>query len=260
MKLGQILIDHAFVEEATLYDALARTCGLERFNLRTAILEKSALALLPAEQAFQQGIAPFKVDVGQRTLHVAVTDPTNPEAVDALSFRTGLKVKVFVASETEIQRVLRHHFYGDPLDRDPRNVQRPGAPMVGHVDIDESQIIHGMAEERDQLLGAAGQRSRPAPVQSRPDPRIAGASLRPGPPPAGPPGPPGPPAENGRAAVAALLAGMSEQDRAALARLKPIFDAQEEAARALRVIFELCIARGIIRREEYLDRLQRTPD
>ena len=33
-----------------------------------------------------------------------------------------------------------------------------------------------------------------------------------------------------------------------------------DAARALRAIFELCVAKGIIRREEYLERLKRTPD
>src|SRR5687768_7591 len=142
VRLGSILVDHGLVEEATLYDALAKMTGLERFNLRTAILEKSSLNLVTSEWAFEHGIAPFKVDVQQRTLHVALTDPTNLKPVDELAFRLGLKIKMLVASETELQRVLRHHFYGDPLDRDPRNVNRPGAPRRNTADIDDSQIIH----------------------------------------------------------------------------------------------------------------------
>jgi hypothetical protein len=50
------------------------------------------------------------------------------------------------------------------------------------------------------------------------------------------------------------------EDLNALAQLKPIFDSQGEAARALRAIFELCIARGIISREEYMERLKYAPE
>ena len=53
---------------------------------------------------------------------------------------------------------------------------------------------------------------------------------------------------------------ITDEDRGALARLKPIFDTQEEAARALRAIFELCVARGVIRREEYLERLKKSEE
>ena len=45
-----------------------------------------------------------------------------------------------------------------------------------------------------------------------------------------------------------------------LAQLQPIFEAQQDSARALQVIFELCVARGIITKAEYVDRLRRTPD
>lgn len=45
-----------------------------------------------------------------------------------------------------------------------------------------------------------------------------------------------------------------------LTQLQPIFEAQQESARALQVIFELCVARGIITKAEYLDRLRRAPD
>src|SRR5688572_17092503 len=101
VRLGQILVDHGMVEEATLYDALAKITGLERFNLRTAILEKSALKLVTADWALEQGIVPYKVDVQHRTLHAAITDPTNLKPIDELTFKLGLKIKLFIASETE---------------------------------------------------------------------------------------------------------------------------------------------------------------
>lgn len=235
VRLGQILVDHGMVEEATLFDALANTASLERFNLRTVILERSALNLVTAESAVTQGIAPFKVDVQQRTLHVAITDPTNLKAVDELAFRMGLKIRMFVASETEIQRVVRHHFHGEPLDRDPRNVNRPGGPQRAN-DIDESQILHGMDVLRDEVL-----KQQPTPVpRAQTPPPMAMAMAMPAPMPPRP------------AAI--------DLERGVLSQLKPVFDAQEEAARVLRVIFELCVQRGIIGREEYMERLKRAPD
>jgi hypothetical protein len=271
VRLGQILVDHGYVDEATLYDALAKNTNVERFHLRTAILERSALNLVTAEWALEQGLVPFKLDVQQRTLYVALTDPTNLKPVDELSFRLGLKVRVSVASETELERVIRHHFYGEALDRDPRSARRPGQKQ-STGEIDDSLIMHGMDVIRDEVLkqsttwndgtsvppvssampeampiAQALQSVAPRPISS---PRVAVQR------PEGPPPPTIPPPID----IPHTSNGLSEQDRELLAHLKPIFDAQEEAARALRIIFEICVARGIIGREEYLERLKRTPD
>lgn len=217
VRLGQILVDHGMVDEATLYDALAKMTNLERFQLRTAILEKSAINLATPEFALEHGLVPFRVDSVHKTLHIAMADPTNLKPIDELSFRLGLKVKVFIASETEIQRIVRHHFYGDSLDRDPHNVNRPGGPRRSTGDIDPSSILRGMDKLRDEILS----QGRPSWEDS---------------------------------------SQITEEDRGALAQLKPIFDTQEEAARALRAIFELCVARGLIRREEYLERLKKSEE
>jgi hypothetical protein len=223
VRLGQILVDHGMVEEATLYDALAKITGLERFNLRTAVLEKSALNLVTSEWSEEHGMMPYRVDVQHRTLHVAITDPTNLKPIDDLAFKLGLKIKMFVASETEIERIVRHHFFGHPLDRDPRNVGRPGAPMRESVgEIDESQIVHGMEGLRDEVLNQSGDIKKLPEWEDH--------------------------------------SGLTDTDRAILAKLKPIYETHEDATRMLRAIFELCIQKGIIQREEYLDRLKKAPD
>lgn len=69
--------------------------------------------------------------------------------------------------------------------------------------------------------------------------------------------------------VSAVLASESELARliehqygappgeaAVLGHLRQVFEGQQEGARALHAIFELCVARGIITREEYLERLR----
>lgn len=221
VRLGQILVDHGMVEEATLYDALSKMTGLERFNLRTAILERTALGFVTAEWAAEHGVVPFKVDSAQRVLQAAVLDPTNLKPIDELAFRSGMRVKMLVASETELQRIVRHHFHGEPLDRDARNVRRPDGRRKTS-DIEPESIILGMDVLRDEIQKQHFE----------------------GEPPSAP----------------AATAIVDDPDRSALLVLKPIFDAQEEAARTLRAIFELCVSRGVIGREEYFERLSRAQD
>ncbi|MCA9556440.1 MAG: hypothetical protein KC933_40830, partial [Myxococcales bacterium] len=51
-----------------------------------------------------------------------------------------------------------------------------------------------------------------------------------------------------------------DEEQEALRRLWPVFEANQDVARALKAVFELCVARGIITREEYLERLASAPD
>jgi hypothetical protein len=61
------------------------------------------------------------------------------------------------------------------------------------------------------------------------------------------------------AVLSPAITGVDEEQEA-LRRLWPIFESNQEVARALKAVFELCLARGIITREEYLQRLARAPD
>jgi hypothetical protein len=51
-----------------------------------------------------------------------------------------------------------------------------------------------------------------------------------------------------------------DEERRWLAQLQPIFEAQQESARAIQALFELCVQRGVINRAEYLYRLKNAPD
>jgi len=62
------------------------------------------------------------------------------------------------------------------------------------------------------------------------------------------------------AAAVAQVSSAERDEQEALQRLLPVFEANQETARALKAVFELCLARGVITREEYLARLQSTPD
>ena len=54
-----------------------------------------------------------------------------------------------------------------------------------------------------------------------------------------------------------LPAGLQgHPEQASLQRLWPVFEANQESARALKAVFEMCVERGIITRDEYMRKLQ----
>lgn len=231
VRLGQVLVDHNILDERLLYDALAAVSGLERLELGHVELDSSVLELVTAQWALENGTLPLRVDPVSGLLCVASTDPTNVVPIDALATRTGTAVRVFLAGERELLAIVRQSLHAGPR---PPNPPRPRS-SAAHADsamsadsavsadntaFDESQIVRTVDDQREEAR------------------RVTSDLVRTGVPPK-----------------------TSESDeRVALAELKPIFDTLEDSARALSAIFELCITRGLIHREEYLRRLENTPD
>jgi hypothetical protein len=202
------------IEESKLYDALARVTGMPRMSLQTIEIDRTAANMTDAEWAQRHGMLPVARDQRAKILVLAVTDPTDLAPLDELSFRTGFRVRAVLGSETEVGRLIRHHFFGEPLKRETGDLfNRPGHPTTGRIEIEDGMIIRGMESIRDEVQG-----TKTSDVVD------------------------------------------AEHEKAALSILKPIFDAQQEAARTLKAIFEMCVARGIIDPAEYFERLRTMPD
>jgi type IV pilus assembly protein PilB len=213
VRLGQILVDHGMVEESKLYDALARVTGLPRLSLQTIEVDRIAANMVDADWAQRFGMLPVARDQIAKILVLAVTDPTDLGPLDELSFKTGFRVRAVLGSETEVGRLIRHHFFGDVLKRDTGDLfYRPGHPTTGRIEIEDRMIIRGMESMRNELQGTTED----------------------------------------------VL--QQQHEKEALEILKPIFDAQQDAARTLKAIFEMCVARGIIDPAEYFEKLRQMPD
>jgi hypothetical protein len=154
VRLGQILVDHGMVEESKLYDALARVTGTPRLSLQTIEVDRVAANMVDADWAQRHGMIPVARDLKAKILVVAVADPTDVGPLDELSFRTGYRTRAVLGSETEVGRLVRHHFFGDPLKRDTGDLFfRPGHPTTGRIEIQENLILHGMEAERNEVQG-----------------------------------------------------------------------------------------------------------
>lgn len=236
VRLGQILVDHGLVPEQQVVAALAQLSGLPRLDLHTQPIDATASRWIPREWAEQHMIVPLVADRRTRTLTVASSDPTDVGPLDELAFRTGLEIKAVVASDLEVAHLLRHLFHGAALVRDrAQHVRRPARSSVPAPDGPEEtpEVWHGHDEVRAHVQRDSN------------GPRLGALSL-----PQAPAGPPEPPLELTGATPATPV------DRALVPRLRALLDAQQSAARELQVLFELCVAHGIIQRQEYLERLQ----
>lgn len=222
VRLGQILVDHGFADERRVVDALAQVSNLPRLDLETVTIDPAASRWITKEWSELHLAVPVSVDRQARTLSVAVADPTDVAPLDELAFRTGLKVNPVLGSDREVHMLHRHVFHGSPLARSRKSVVRPGQAEVEHTaDLEAPQLIYGMDAIRDHLM----QDARPSRVS------FGIEAPKPTPPPRG--------------------------DSVLHPRLHALLEAQQEAARELQILFEMCVARGIVTREEYVARLMR---
>jgi type IV pilus assembly protein PilB len=104
IKVSSALIKEGFLDEEDLLEFLARTLGHPTVTLDEVDVDPDAVKLIPPEMATKYMAIPY----GQvnSSLHVAMADPTDLNAIDSIRFRTGLTVEVSIATESQIRKAL----------------------------------------------------------------------------------------------------------------------------------------------------------
>lgn len=104
---GQLLISQKALDEEDLAKAKAAFFNLPFVDLRQLPVPPQVLSLIPTESANFYNFVPF--ELSGRNLKVAVTDPTNLSALEALEFlgqKQNLQVLLYLASETSVGVVI----------------------------------------------------------------------------------------------------------------------------------------------------------
>ena len=117
--IGKLLVSLGFVSEATLRDALSESLGKQSVDLSNAIIDPSALKLVPRELAKRHHLLPLDYDAEHRRLTIAIADINDIVALDrirALSTE-GMEIDTLLAGETEIGRAI-DQAYGYELSID----------------------------------------------------------------------------------------------------------------------------------------------
>lgn len=107
-RLGSNLVRMGFLDEDKLAEFLGRQLGLPCITKLDRI-SPAAVRRVPKSIAERFEVVPVSID--ERDIGVAMADPANLEAIDAVAFATGLRVRPAVAPEVLIQYALAR-FYG----------------------------------------------------------------------------------------------------------------------------------------------------
>jgi hypothetical protein len=235
-SLRRILIDHHIVTEEQVIAALASISGIPRLDLENVQIDHSATGVLhglSASWCAERGVVPLHYDRVHRTVSIAITDPSDVASLDELGFRTSAKVVPLLASEHEVEHIVRHLYYNSPLNRHLHVGSTPMNPLRNMAELmDNPEILHNMNEVRDHLQGT---------FSSAPPPD-GGISV----------------SYSTNDPIPSREEELENQQWSE--HLEPLLEAQQAAARELQILFELCVAKGLIKRQEYLERLATLPD
>ncbi len=123
-------------EQVITTDQLARSTserfGLDHLDLTAFDIDLGAVNLIPTQAAKRYGAIPVAF-IGEDTLMVAMSDPTNVRAVDDISIMTGLDVRPAVASAEDIDIALQNASKLDASIAEAIEEEEDGAFDAGEV-------------------------------------------------------------------------------------------------------------------------------
>ncbi len=103
-KLGAILLDQGAVSQRDLYRALERQLGAEYIDLTGMVLPKEMAQVVPRSLATKYSVVPVKSD--DESIHLAMEDPLNFVATDAIAMATKKKIIPMLAAAEAISRAI----------------------------------------------------------------------------------------------------------------------------------------------------------
>lgn len=109
--LGKILVTLNFVGEREVIHAQAQEAGLPFADLDNVQPESSAINIVPDRIAKQHNVVPLKKDGG--VIYLAMANPNNIEAIDAVRFASACTVKPVVAVPGAIDDAIRRAYGGE---------------------------------------------------------------------------------------------------------------------------------------------------
>jgi len=105
--VSQLLLSRKILDEEDLVKAKAAFFNIPYINLKEQQIPPQVLNLIPQESINFYNIVPFELK--DRVLKVAVTDPTNLAALEALEFlgqKQNLQVQLYLSSDSSVEKAI----------------------------------------------------------------------------------------------------------------------------------------------------------
>lgn len=113
----QLVVERRWVDDAVFADVVAEETGSSRLDLQRAEVDPSLGQRIGESWSQTLDMVPLSDDPGGRNVCIAVVDPENVSGLGDLEFKLGRRAQAVVASRSEMDRLVRHVFHGEELDR-----------------------------------------------------------------------------------------------------------------------------------------------
>ncbi len=107
-RLGTILLKMGVVTEEAMIKALGSQMGIQHIELSAIVIDEHVVKLVPEQMARRYQVLPlFKKE---RMLTLAMVDPLNVFAIDAVRQATGLEVQPVVSREQDVLKSINRYY------------------------------------------------------------------------------------------------------------------------------------------------------
>jgi type IV pilus assembly protein PilB len=138
-RLGSALVKLGYLPEKTIMEFLETQVRYARVSLDEIEISEEVMRLLPPELMLEMLVLPLEfINNGhEKTLRVAMTDPTNIEQLDLLQFKTGCRILAVLAAEGEIENAIKRHLAkidAESEDTAPTEIEAPALNDLDSTD------------------------------------------------------------------------------------------------------------------------------
>ncbi len=115
-RIGSALVKLGYLPEETIVKFLESQEKYSRVSLRELEVPEQLMAMLSPDRMLELMVVPIELrKIGnEKSLRVAMTDPTNLKLIDDLQFATGCKVIPVLAIEDEIEQAIKNNTPEEP--------------------------------------------------------------------------------------------------------------------------------------------------
>lgn len=147
-RVDQILVEAGHLREEDALMALADDLGMHYVDLKNCEVDTKLLAQFPTTPIFRYEVLPLGLTNGR--VDVAVSDPFELEALDELSFLSGLSVQPVLARRDDVVALIKRHLGvgGDTINELVAKASQDDVELL-------EQIATGAGELTDEAQAAS---------------------------------------------------------------------------------------------------------
>ncbi|MBI2036072.1 Flp pilus assembly complex ATPase component TadA [Candidatus Microgenomates bacterium] len=111
--IEQVLVEKNLVSSQEISQARAKLLGVAYLDIETEAIDPTALTLVPEPVARRYVVLPFKYNKDANTLHLAMSDPSDLEAIEFVRQKAGTVVIPFAADPQKIIKIIDEQYRQD---------------------------------------------------------------------------------------------------------------------------------------------------